>query len=157
MIRSTGTCRATAMFCALAALALAGCSERQTAPIPGAALILGTGDGVELPGVTMALTPGTLRTCEHPDGRMVAKVAWNAKSAGVSSVTIWVSDATTAEKSWYHGPVEGSADTGPWVGDGAVFRMADGSAKQRTLAVLRVHAVNCMAAAPAPSADPATP
>lgn len=127
-------------------LALAACSDRRLAPVPGADLISNKSSGTQLPGVTMELTPRTLRTCEHPGGRMIAKVTWNAKSSGAKSVTIWVSDSDSdgPEKSWLHGEVEGSADTGLWVGDGTVFRMADGDAKKRTLAMRKVHAVDCM-------------
>ena len=130
----------------LAMLALAACSDRRLAPVPGADLITGKSGGTQLAGVTMELAPGILRTCEHRGGRMVTKVSWNAKSSGARSVTIWVSDGTGngPEKSWLHGAAEGSAETRPWVGDGVVFRMADGDAKHRTLAVREVHAVDCM-------------
>lgn len=110
-------------FILLAMLALSACTDRQTAPVPGANLITGKAGGRQLSGVTMELSPGMLRTCEHAGGRMVAKVSWNAKSSGAKSVTIWVSDSTSEEKSWYHGAAEGSAETGPWVGDGTMFRI----------------------------------
>ena len=88
---------------------------------------------------------------------MVARVSWNAKSSGATSVTIWVSDASSEEKSWYYGEAEGSAETGPWVGDGTLFRMADGKAKGRTLAVREIHAVDCMTARRAAPSNPASP
>ncbi|MEV8521853.1 hypothetical protein ABZR86_18810 [Dyella marensis] len=144
-------------FILLAMLALSACTDRQTAPVPGANLITGKAGGRQLSGVTMELSPGMLRTCEHAGGRMVAKVSWNAKSSGAKSVTIWVSDSTSEEKSWYHGAAEGSAETGPWVGDGTMFRMADGDAKRRTLAVREVRAVDCMTAQPETPSNPATP
>ena len=144
-------------FILLAALALAACSDRQSAPVPGADLITGKASATRVVGVIMELSPDLLRTCEHPDGRMVAKVCWNAKSAGAKSVTIWVSDRENRERSWHHGKTEGTAETGPWVGDGTVFRMTDSKAKGRTLAEWEVHAVDCTTAKPEAPPSPASP
>lgn len=130
-----------------AALVLVACSGRRSeTTVPGADLITGVDGGAQVPGVTMTLTPPTLRTCEHPDGRMVVNASWDARAAGASSVTIWVSDANSKEaKRFFHGGVVGNADTGPWAADGLVFRIEDGDKVGRTLITRTLHAVTCMA------------
>lgn len=127
-------------------LVLAACSGKQTdTHVPGANLITGADGGSEVPGVTMTLTPPTLRTCEHPDGRMVVKIGWDARASGATSVTIWVSDVGSEEKRFFHGGAVGSVDSGPWAVDGVVFRVEDGDKKGRTLITRTLHAVACLA------------
>lgn len=127
-------------------LLLAACSEKHLeTSVPGADLITGISGSIDVPGVTMTLTPPTLRTCEHPSGRMVAKVSWDVRAAGATSVTIWVSDASSDEKRFFHGGPVGSVDTGPWAGDGLILRLEDGDKTGRTLAIRTLHAVRCLA------------
>jgi hypothetical protein len=126
-------------------LALAACSGKHAeAPVPGVDLITGTDGYTGVPGATMTLTPPTLRICEHPDGRMVAKVSWDVRASGATSVTIWVSDAGSEEKRFFHGGPIGSVDTGPWAADGLIVRLEDGDKKGLTLVTRTLHAVRCL-------------
>ena len=126
-------------------LMLAACSgKHMEMRIPGANLITGVDGSPEVPGATMVLTPPTLRTCDHPDGHMVVKVSWDVRATGTSSVTIWVSDAGSKEKRFFHGGPVGSADTGPWAGDGLTFRLEDGDKRGRTLVSHTLHSVYCL-------------
>ena len=127
-------------------LVLAACSGKHAQiTVPGADLITGIDDSAGVPGAILTLTPPTLLTCEHPDGRMIAKVSWDVRAAGASSVTIWVSDAGSEEKRFFHGGPEGSVDTGPWASDGLIVRLEDGDKKGRTLATRTLHAMRCLA------------
>lgn len=126
-------------------LTLLGCSGGHTnSLVPGADLIMGSSGSTVASGVIFTLTPPALRTCEHPDGRMTIKASWDARASGATSVTIWVSNAGSEEKRWFHGGPVGSADTGPWAVDGLVFRVADGGKKGRTLVTHTFHAVTCL-------------
>ena len=142
---------------AAVSLALAACSARDShTSVPGADLITGESDSVAASGVTLTLTPSVLRTCEHPDGRTAINASWDVRSSGATSVTIWVSEANSDEKRWFHGSSVGNANTGPWAVDGLIFRIEDGDKKGRTLVTRVFHAITCLAepqAAPAINAS----
>lgn len=126
-------------------LGLAACRGRHTeGSVPGAELITGADGSIGVSGVIMTLTPPALRICDHPDGRMVVKVSWDVRASGATSVTIWVSDASSEEKRFFHGGPTGSVDTGPWAADGLVFRVEDGNKKGRTLITKTLHAMRCL-------------
>lgn len=137
---------------ALAMFLCVGCSRTtseagQPRVVPGAGLLEGKGEGFELPGALLELSPPVIRVCDHPDMRMISTVSWNAAEAGADKITIWVDDGISAPKRWFYGGGIGSAETGNWVVDGTTFRLAaDGSNK--TLAIRKVHAVRCLSKAP---------
>lgn len=138
--------KASLVWVVTMSLALAACSGRRAEVlVPGADLITGADHGVGVPGATMTLTPATLRTCEHSDGRMVVRVNWDVRASGAASVTIWVSNAGSEEKRFFYGGPVGSVDTGPWASDGLVLRLEDGDKKGRTLVTRILHAVPCLA------------
>lgn len=132
----------TAVIC----IGLAACSGRHAnLVVPGADLIDGEDLATAASGVAVTLSPAQLRTCEHPDGRMVVTISWDVRASGAIGVTIWVSDPSDAkEKRFFQGGPVGSAETGPWAADGLVFRIEDSNKKGRTLATRTLHSVVCL-------------
>jgi hypothetical protein len=138
-------------FTLLLCLLLAGCPKGaaplRLSEIPGAALLSGRGDSFKDPGVVFELSPAILRVCEHPDHLMATKVSWDVGATGAQAVNIWVGDARERGRLWIQGLPHGAAETGPWIGNGSTLRLvgAEGSQKGRTLAIVKVIAVECLA------------
>lgn len=122
--------------------------------VPGTGSLNGTPDGFELPGVKLELSPSNLRLCDHPDGRMTATLTWDARAAGVKGITIWVSSNPRSKGArFFEGAAMGSTPTGSWVVNNTTFRLKESGKHGRLLAIEKISTVDCLAQAPAASAN----
>ncbi|MEZ2146356.1 hypothetical protein AAE026_29265 [Bradyrhizobium sp. DN5] len=71
----------------------------------------------------LVIDPPALREC---DGPKAAKVTWNAWSAGVQSVKIFIRDKAGKEVLFTSGGSTGAATTAAWVIAGTTFILKDG-------------------------------
>ena len=76
-----------------------------------------------VPGVKFDVVPDTLRVCDPPKQ---VRVSWNAATAGVKSVKLFVVGDAGAETLFTFAGTEGNEDTGPWTKAGQVFILKDG-------------------------------
>lgn len=111
--------------------------------VPGSGLLNGRGDGYQLKGVSLTITPASIDLCEHPSGRESTEVAWNTFRSEVQHVDIWVQDGQSRAKRWTTGSTRGSAVTGEWVGNDTTFRMTD-TETGKTLALRQVYLSKCL-------------
>jgi hypothetical protein len=93
-------------------------------------------------GVKLQSEPAVLEQCGASRGKRAAvKVSWDATTARVNTVKIWVQDADKEPKLWAATGAAGSKMSGAWVTEGSAFILTDVSG--RRLARLVMHAASC--------------
>jgi len=93
-------------------------------------------------GVKLQSEPAVLEQCGALRGKRAAvKVSWDAATARVNTVKIWVQDPGKEPKLWAATRVAGSKVSGAWITDGSAFILTDAGGRQ--LARLVMRAASC--------------
>jgi hypothetical protein len=90
------------------------------------ALSLAHSATAQVAGAVLQIRPEAVSSCVAP---IVATVAWNAMSAGVNAVKIFVVDEKGVERIFTQGGASGEAKTEKWVSPGLEFVMKDQNEK----------------------------
>jgi hypothetical protein len=87
--------------------------------------------------VKLTVEPPTSTSCTSESDPTAARVSWDAASASINDVKIFVRDGSR-ETLFAAGGATGSAETGKWVRANLVFVLKDGTGRS-----LAEHTVNC--------------
>ncbi|WP_157616964.1 hypothetical protein [Rhodanobacter sp. Soil772] len=109
---------------------------------PAKAASTATGSALMAAGVKLQSEPAVLEQCGALRGKRAAvKVSWDATTARVNTVKIWVQDPSKEPKLWAATGAAGSKVSGAWMTDGSAFILTDAGGRQ--LARLVMRAASC--------------
>ncbi len=89
----------------------------------------------------LTIRPGEIEGCLGPSALIAADVEWNASSANVDGIHIYIQSPGEEPKLWTTAGPIGKERTGEWLRSGSVIRMLDGS--QNELAALMLSSTPC--------------
>lgn len=95
------------------------------------------------PEVVLSITPNPYNRCEHPDGKAVVTIQYDARPAGVKHTQLWFQRSNGKQVLWGQSPgTIPATESGKWANEGMKVLLVDVD-NGNLLAVQTIHADDC--------------